>query len=70
MISFVLIIFAQLIIRIVFVVEYMDSVLPFRILSFGYLIAGTFRIPGGNIIANLKKVKANFYNSIISGGLI
>jgi len=67
-ISILLIVFAPFVIRVIFGPEYLDSVLPFRILSFGYLIAGTFRIPVGNIIASLKKVKVNFYNSIISGG--
>ena len=67
-ISILLIVFAPFVIRVIFGPEYLDSVLPFRILSFGYLIAGTFRIPAGNIIASLKKVKVNFYNSIISGG--
>ena len=41
--------------------------MPFRILSLGYLIAATFRIPAGNVIASLRKVKVNFYNSIVSG---
>jgi O-antigen/teichoic acid export membrane protein len=67
-ISILLIVFAPFVIRVIFGPDYSDSVLPFRILSFGYLIAGTFRIPAGNIIASLKKVKVNFYNSIISGG--
>lgn len=66
-ISILLIVFAPFVIRVIFGPDYSDSVLPFRILSFGYLIAGTFRIPSGNVIASLKKVKVNFYNSIISG---
>ena len=66
-ISVLLIIFAPFIIRVVFGQEYLDSLIPFRILSFGYLIAGTFRIPAGNVIASLRKVKVNFYNSIVSG---
>nr|WP_254908709.1 polysaccharide biosynthesis C-terminal domain-containing protein [Clostridium tyrobutyricum] len=36
-------------------------------MSVGYLIAGTFRIPSGNIMASMKLVKVNFYNSIITG---
>jgi O-antigen/teichoic acid export membrane protein len=67
LISTILIVFAPLIIRIVFGVEYLDSVIPFRILSFGYLITATFRIPAGNVIASMKKVKANFYIAMISG---
>jgi O-antigen/teichoic acid export membrane protein len=66
-ISILLITFAPFIIKVVFGEEYLDSLIPFRILSLGYLIAGTFRIPAGNIIASLRKVKINFYNSIVSG---
>ncbi len=66
-ISVLLITFAPFIIKVVFGEEYLDSMIPFRILSLGYLIAATFRIPAGNIIASLRKVKVNFYNSIVSG---
>ncbi|MFN4201322.1 MAG: oligosaccharide flippase family protein [Fervidobacterium gondwanense] len=66
-ISLLLIAFAPFVIRLVFGSNYLDAVIPFRILSFGYLIAGTFRIPSGNLIASLGKVKVNFYNAVISG---
>lgn len=33
----------------------------------GYIIAGTFRVPYGNILASLGLVKANFINAIFSG---
>lgn len=66
-ISVLLITFAPFIIKVVFGEEYLDSMIPFRILSLGYLIAATFRIPAGNVIASLRKVKVNFYNSIVSG---
>jgi len=66
-ISLLLIAFAPFVIRLVFGSNYLDAVIPFRILSFGYLIAGTFRISSGNLIASLGKVKVNFYNAIISG---
>jgi len=68
-ISAILIIFAPLIISIVFGEEYLDSILPFRILSFGFLIAATFRIPAGNVLASVKKIKVNFYTTLISGTL-
>lgn len=55
------------IIMLIFGAKYSDSIIPFKILSVGYFIAGTFRIPSGNILASIKKVKINFYNSIISG---
>lgn len=66
-ISLGLIIFAPLVIRTLFGNQYMDSVLPFRILSFGYFFAGSFRIPAGNVIASIRKVKINLYNAIASG---
>jgi len=66
-ISLLLFAFAPLIIKIIFGRAYMDAVVPFRILSIGYFIAGTFRIPFGNIIASLGKMKFNFYNALISG---
>ena len=66
-ISFILIIFAPLIIRLLFGTQYLDSLNSFRILSFGYFIASTFRIPAGNIIVMLKKVKFGMYVSIITG---
>ncbi|MBC7334563.1 MAG: oligosaccharide flippase family protein, partial [Actinobacteria bacterium] len=45
-------VFAPAIIKIVFGSNYLDAVALFRILSFGYLIASTFRIPAGNLIAS------------------
>lgn len=68
LISALLIVFAPLVIKMLFGPSYLDAVIPFRILSFGYLIAGTFRIPSGNVIASLGKVQVNFYNAVISGG--
>lgn len=62
-----LFIFAPFIIQICFGSNYGDSVLPFRILSIGYFFAGTFRMPGGNMICVLKKLKLNTYNVIFSG---
>lgn len=57
LISLTLIVLASFIIELLFGAEYSDAVLPFRILSIGYLVTGTFRITAGNIIASLKKVK-------------
>jgi len=62
-----LIVFAPLIIRLLFGSQYMASVVPFRILSFGYFVAGSFRVPTGNILASLRKVHINLYNGIFSG---
>ena len=68
-ISSILVIFAPLIIKTIFGSQYLDSIVPFRILSIGYFIAGSFRIPAGNVIASIRKVKINLYNSILSGVL-
>jgi O-antigen/teichoic acid export membrane protein len=66
-ITIILIVFAPYIINIVFTRKYSDAVTNFRILSIGYLVAGTFRTPSGNILASMKLVKVNFYNSMITG---
>jgi O-antigen/teichoic acid export membrane protein len=66
-ISLLLVIFAPYIISILWGQEYLDAVIPFRILSFSYFISASFRIPCGNILAMLRKVKVNLVVSIISG---
>lgn len=68
-ISSVLIIFAPFIMKILFRDQYSDAVLPFRILSFGYFIAASFRIPAGNVLASVRKVNINFVIALFSGGL-
>jgi len=68
-ISLGLIIFAPLLIRILFGSEYHDSILPFRILCVGYFIAGSFAIPGGNVLASMRKININFLNSVFCGVL-
>lgn len=66
-ISIVLILFSQLIITIIFGKNYLDSQNIFIILSIGYFIAGTFRIPFGNMLAAMGKLKYNFYTTLFSG---
>lgn len=66
-ISAFLFFFAEFIITLVFGPEYKDSVVPFRILAIGYFFAGSFRIPFGNILASIRKVKVNLIIAIISG---
>ena len=68
-ISAVGIIFAPLIIRIVFGEDYLASVPCFRILMVSYFFSGTFRIIFGNILAMLRKVKVNLYLGIFESGL-
>jgi len=62
-----LFVLAPVIVPLVFGTQYTDSVIPFRILLLGYFIAGTFRIPAGNILASIKLVHINLFNSIICG---
>ena len=62
-----LFILAPVIVPLTFGTQYTDSVVPFRILSLGYFIAGTFRIPAGNILASIKLVHINLFNSIVCG---
>ena len=66
-ISGLLFIFAPHIINILFGSQYADSVIPFRILAVGYFFAGTFRIPLGNVIAAMGKIKVNFWFSLGTG---
>lgn len=66
-ISVVSILFSHLIIKIIFGMNYLDSKDIFIILSIGYFIAGTFRIPFGNMLAAMGKLKCNFYTTLFSG---
>lgn len=68
-ISIVLFIFAPIIVPLLFGDQYSDSVTPFRILALGFFIAGTFRIPAGNILASMRFIKLNLLNAILSGTL-
>ncbi|WP_163239075.1 flippase [Clostridium sporogenes] len=67
LISVICIIFAPLIIKIIFGTQYLSCTNTFRILWVGYFIAATFKVPSGNILFTIKKVKVNLFNSIISG---
>ena len=66
-ISVTLILLAPWIIKLLWGVEYIDSLIPFRILAFNFFLSGTFRIPAGNILAMLKNVKINLIVSIAAG---
>ncbi|GAB6168156.1 oligosaccharide flippase family protein [Clostridium carnis] len=60
------IVFAKFILSI-FGKQYLDAIHCFNVLMVGYIIAGTFRIPYGNILASLGLVRANFINAVFSG---
>ncbi|WP_068675285.1 oligosaccharide flippase family protein [Oceanobacillus sp. Castelsardo] len=66
---FLLIIGAPFIIRMLFGSNYSDSdtIQVFRILCFGYLIAGTLRIPAGNLLSMLRHVKPLFIINLFVG---
>lgn len=68
-ISLGLIIFSKLIIKMIFGEIYLDSLQPFIILSIGYFFAATIRIPSGNVLASIGRIKFNFYNALISGSI-
>lgn len=67
LISSILILFAPIIIKIVFGAQYLDAVTPFRILSLGYLISATFRKIVGNLLVTQRKLKFNFWLGLLEG---
>jgi O-antigen/teichoic acid export membrane protein len=62
-----IILFSDYVIYFLFGDKYSDSSMILKVLMIGYFFAGTLRIPLGNIIASLGKVKINLVNSIITG---
>ena len=66
-ISIFLVVFSKNIVYLLFGIEYGDSIKPFIILSICYFISGTFRIPFGNILFSMKRVKFNLFVSILTG---
>lgn len=67
LISIFLIIFAPIIITILWGPEYLDSVACFRILAVNYFVMATFRMPCTNILAVLHKVNFNLWLGIAAG---
>lgn len=68
-ISFGLIICAPLIIQIFFGKQYLDAVVTFRILSLNYFFAGTFSGISGNLLVTQRKLKFNFWRTVLMGGM-
>ena len=66
-ISLFMVIFSKIIVLILFGNEYLEIIPIFQVLAIGYFFAGTFRIPGGNILASIGEVKYNLYTTIVSG---
>lgn len=67
LITIFLMIFAPLIIKIIFGIQYLDAVAPFRILSLGYFFSATFRKVVGNLLVTQRKLKFNFWLGIVEG---
>lgn len=63
----ILFVCAPIIINVVWGKDYADSILPFRILSLSYIVSATLRIPAGNILSMIRKVKVNLWISVVSG---
>lgn len=61
----VLIIFAPVIITIIFGTQYLDAVGPFRILIASYFFSATFRKIVGNILVTQRKLKFNLWLGIL-----
>lgn len=68
-ISAFLFIFAPFILTIIFGQQYIDAVVPFRILCVSFFFSGTFRIIPGNLLITQRKLKFNLFESIFSSGL-
>jgi O-antigen/teichoic acid export membrane protein len=68
-ITTILYVFAPFIVNLLFTAKYADSVPALRILLIGFFFAGTLRIPAGNFIAALHKIKVNVVITSISGVL-
>jgi O-antigen/teichoic acid export membrane protein len=69
-ISLFLIFFSKLIVQICFGKEYLDCVSIFIVLAIGYFFTASLRIPGGNVLASLGKIKVNFYITVAFGKIL
>lgn len=68
-ISAALFIFAPLIVRLFFGERYIDSVDVFRISSISYFFLGTFRMIPGNLLVTQRRLRYNFWVTLVSGAL-
>lgn len=66
-VSALLIIFAPLIIQILFGAQYLDAAPAFRILSLSYFFSATFRKITGNLLVTQRKLHVNFWIGIMEG---
>ena len=58
---------APLIISLMYGMDYLDAVSPFRVLSISYFFSGTFRTIAGNLLVTQRKLKFNSIVAVVSG---
>lgn len=61
-----LILFAPSVIRIVFGKQYLDALIPFRLLCLNYIIQATFATISGQLIVSQEKLGFNTFTGILS----
>lgn len=66
LLSSLLFLFASSIIHVVFGRQYMDAVIPFKILCVSYFFSSTFRIISGNLLVTHRKLKFNTFVAVLS----
>ncbi len=69
LLSLVLFLFAPFIISVVFGEQYLDAVVPFRILCVSYIFSGTLGTISGNLLVTQRKLKFNLFVSVLSSAL-
>ena len=65
-VSVFLFVLAKPIIMVFFGAQYLDAIIPFRILSCSYFFSATFRSIAGNLLITQRKLRFNLFASVIS----
>lgn len=68
-VSILMIAFAKPIILVFFGEQYLDALVPFRILSCSYFFSATFRSIAGNLLITQRKLKFNLFVSVFASTL-
>ena len=68
-VSFMMFVFAKPIIFIFFGEQYLDALVPFRILSCSYFFSATFRSIAGNLLITQRKLKFNLFVSVFASAM-
>ena len=66
LVSVVMFLFAEHIIKIVFGLQYLDAVIPFRILSVAYFFSATLRSISGSLLVTQRELRFNLIISVFS----